>query len=189
MGPFPHPDGHDFPRSVDEVVPGVAAEGDDVVIGLEDAVREPVVAHELPDVLDRVQLRRSGRQRKQGDVGRDGEFGGHVPSGLIEHQHGMGAGIDGRADLGQVGGHRRGVAPGHDQPGALALLRTDRAEDVRPFGALVMRGARPRAAFRPAAGDGVLLPDARFVLPPQLYLGSGREAFADRVQFGRKSFF
>jgi hypothetical protein len=26
---------------------------DDVVIGFEDAVREPVIAHELPDILDR----------------------------------------------------------------------------------------------------------------------------------------
>jgi hypothetical protein len=33
---------------------------DDVVIGCEDAVRQPVVAHELPDILDRVELRRAG---------------------------------------------------------------------------------------------------------------------------------
>ena len=29
---------------------------EDVVVGLEDAVREPIVAHELPDVLDRIEL-------------------------------------------------------------------------------------------------------------------------------------
>lgn len=92
------------------------------------------------------------------------------------------------ADLGQVRGHRRGVAPGHDQPGALALLRTDRAEDVCPFGPLVVRGAGSRAAFRLASGDGGLLPDAGFVLPPQLYLGSSRKPFADLVQLDRKSF-
>jgi hypothetical protein len=28
-----------------------------IVVGLEDPVRKPVVAHELPDVLDGVQLR------------------------------------------------------------------------------------------------------------------------------------
>jgi hypothetical protein len=27
---------------------------EDVVVGFEDAVREPIVAHELPDVLDRI---------------------------------------------------------------------------------------------------------------------------------------
>ena len=47
-------DGHDCVGLVDEPVPSLAAEGDDLVIGLEDPVREPVVAHELPDVLDRV---------------------------------------------------------------------------------------------------------------------------------------
>ena len=77
--------------------------------------------------------------------------------------------------LGQVRGHRRGVAPRHDQPGALAPLGADRAEDVCPFGALVMRGGRPRAEFRPATGDVVLLPDASFILLTQLYLSSGQK--------------
>ena len=85
-------------------------------------------------------------------------------------------------------GHRRGVAPRHDKPGALALLGADRAEDIGPLGALVVRGARPGSTPGPAAGDGVLLPDAGFVLPPQLYFGSGREPLADLVQFGRKVF-
>ena len=60
---------------------------------------------------------------------------------LVKHQYRVGAGVDGRADLGQVRGHRRRVAPRHDQRGALALLRADRAEDVRARGALVVRGA------------------------------------------------
>jgi hypothetical protein len=74
--------------------------GDDVFVGCEDPVREPVVAHELPDVLDRVQLGRSRRQWQEGDVGRDLELGGHVPAGLVEHDDGMGAWIDHDADLG-----------------------------------------------------------------------------------------
>ena len=56
MGPFPVPDGDDFPRLVDELVPGLTAEGDDLVIGFEDPVGQPIVAQELPDVFDRVQL-------------------------------------------------------------------------------------------------------------------------------------
>src|SRR5436190_17680552 len=47
-------DGHDCPRLIDEFVPGVATVLKDVVIGLEDAIGEPVVADELPDVFDRV---------------------------------------------------------------------------------------------------------------------------------------
>ena len=44
MGPLPAADGHDGPGLVDEPVPGVAAERHDVIVGLEDAVGEPVVA-------------------------------------------------------------------------------------------------------------------------------------------------
>ena len=61
---------------------------DDVVVGFEDAVRQPVVAHELPDVFDRVEFRASWRQRHQGDVGWHDQFGRSVPSGLIEQEDG-----------------------------------------------------------------------------------------------------
>ena len=50
--PIAQSEGHDAPRLIDELVPGVAAVIDDVVVGGEDAVRQPVFAHELPDVLD-----------------------------------------------------------------------------------------------------------------------------------------
>ncbi len=57
MGPLPAANGHDGPGLVDEPVPGVAAERHDVIVGLEDAVGEPVVAQELPDVLDQIEFR------------------------------------------------------------------------------------------------------------------------------------
>ena len=50
----------------------------------------------------------------------------------------------------------------------------DRAENVRPSGALVVRSAGPRAAFRPAAGDGIHLPDARVRHGPRTGGGSWR---------------
>ena len=53
MRPFAHAEGHDLPWLVDEVVPGLAAQRDDVFVGFEDPVRQPVVAHELPDILHR----------------------------------------------------------------------------------------------------------------------------------------
>ena len=56
MCPISQADRHDCPWLVDEIVPGKAAVIDDVVVGLEDAVGEPVVADELPDVFDRVQF-------------------------------------------------------------------------------------------------------------------------------------
>ena len=49
--PISCPDGDDFPWHVDQLVAGEAAMVEDVAVGLEDAVEEPVVAHELPDVL------------------------------------------------------------------------------------------------------------------------------------------
>ncbi len=69
MGPFAHADGCDLPWPFDRLVPRLAAERDEVVVGWKDAVREPVFAHELPDILDRVEFRRAGRQRQEGDDG------------------------------------------------------------------------------------------------------------------------
>ena len=42
---------------------------DDIVVGFEDAIGEPVVAHILPDVFDRIEFRAFRRQGKNGDVG------------------------------------------------------------------------------------------------------------------------
>ena len=68
---------------------------EDVVVALEGAVREPVVADELPDVFDGVEFGRAGRERHQGDIAGDFEGGGRMPSRLIEHDESMGAGFDG----------------------------------------------------------------------------------------------
>ncbi len=89
---MPHADGHDAPWLADEVVPGEAAVVDDVVVGFEDAVRQPVVTHELPDILDRVEFGASRRQRQEGDVWRHDQFGRTVPSGLIKDDDSMGTG-------------------------------------------------------------------------------------------------
>jgi len=91
MGPFPVTDGHDLPRLVDKLVPGLAAEGDDLVVRFEDPVGQPIVAQELPDVLDRVQFGRSWRQEHERDVFGNFELLGGVPAGLIEHEGGVGA--------------------------------------------------------------------------------------------------
>ena len=51
MGPITHADGHDGPGSISELVPSLAAVVDDVIVGREDPVREPVGAHELFEAL------------------------------------------------------------------------------------------------------------------------------------------
>ena len=59
------------------------------------AVRQPVVAQELPDVLDRVEFRRAGREQDDGDVVGHMELGRAVPADLIHKQNGMGPLRDG----------------------------------------------------------------------------------------------
>ena len=61
MGPFSGSDGDDLPGLLNEVVPGLAADCDDILVGCEHSIGEPVVTHELPYVFDRVQLRRKRR--------------------------------------------------------------------------------------------------------------------------------
>jgi len=130
MSPFAEADGHDCPRLLDEAVPGEAAMVDDVVVGFEDAVGEPVLPDVLPNILYRIEFWALGRQRHEGDVARHGELRRQVPSGLIEQEDGMGAGHDGPGNLFQVERHGRGVAPWQDQPGSHPALRADGAEDV-----------------------------------------------------------
>ena len=185
MGPIAHADGHDRPGSIDELVPSLTAGVDDVVMACEDPVRQPVVAHELPDILDRVELGRAGGEQDDGDVVGHVELGGAVPAGLIHEQDGVGALCNGLRYLGQMQGHGRAVAERHDKAGALALFGTDGSEDVGRAGALVAGAEGPGAALGPAARDLVLLADASLVLEPDLYFGARRLAARDlRQQVG-----
>ncbi len=58
MRPFSVSDRHDFRRLSDKLVPGVAAMIDDIIVRAEGAVGQPVVAQELPYVLDRIEFGR-----------------------------------------------------------------------------------------------------------------------------------
>ena len=64
--------------------------------------------------------------------------------------------------------HRIGVGIGQNEAGADTARRADGAEDVRPIIAAVARCGRTRAPLRPDVGQGALLTDPRFVLPPEL---------------------
>jgi hypothetical protein len=188
MCPIAQADRHDGPGLVGELVPGVTAVVEDVVVGAEDPVGEPVVADELPDVFDRVEFGRFGRQRHQGDVVGDVELAGEVPAGLIEQQHGMGTRRHHLGDFGQMQRHRSGVAAWQDEAGSAPLGRADRAEDIGRAGALIVRRRGPRAAPRPAAGDLVLLADPCLVLEPDFYRLACRVARGDLLEAGREVF-
>ena len=77
---------------------------EDVVVGFEDAVREPIVAHELPDVLD--------RQRQERDVVWDGKPLRDMPSRLIKKKDSVRAGRDRKRDFLQMKRHGFTVAGG-----------------------------------------------------------------------------
>ena len=81
--------------------------------------------------------------------------------------------------------HCPGGAARLDQCRSLALVGTDRSEDVGGGRALVMRGAWPRASFGPSARDLVLLANAGLVGEPDLYVFRIDALFArDFVQTG-----
>jgi hypothetical protein len=82
-------------------------------------------------------------------------------------------------DLLQIQLHRLGVALGQDEADRLAFPGADRAEDVGRRGPQVARSGRPRSALCPAAGDLVLLSDARLIGEPDFY-GVGIEALLAR---------
>ena len=130
MRPFSQSDGHDGPGLIDELVPGLAAQSDDFLIGFEDAVGEPVLSDVLPDIFGRIEFGRAWRQSHEGDIAGHAQLVGHVPSGLIEQDEGMRAGRDMDRDLIEVKLHHGGVAAGQDETGRHSARRTDGTEDI-----------------------------------------------------------
>jgi len=187
--PLAQSDGHDAPGLIDELVPSVAAMVDEIVVGFEDAVREPVVAHKLPDVFDRIELGAFWRQRNDGDICGHEEAGRQVPASLIDQEDGMGSGRNRFGDLCKMQVHRLAVAGRQDQGRALALLGADRAEDVGGSGTLVARRTGAGAALRPPASDFVLLADTGLVGEPDFYCIAVDALLArDRLQTGGEAF-
>lgn len=71
-------------------------------MGFEDPVGKPVVAHELPDVFDRVEFRGFRRQRQDGDVARNLDGVREMPACLIDEKDGVRSRRDGGGDFRQV---------------------------------------------------------------------------------------
>ena len=83
---------------------------DEIIVRFKDAVGEPVVAHELPDVFDRVEFGTFRRQGNNGDVGRHEEARRQVPASLIDQEDGVGTRRNGFGDLREMQVHRLGIA-------------------------------------------------------------------------------
>ena len=141
---------------------------EDIRIGREHSVREPVLAHKPPDVLDRIELGRFPRQRQQRDIRRYLQLARDVPAGSVEQQHHVSPGRHSLRDLGPMQGHGLGRAALQHQAGAFALHQADRVEDISRRRSQVSRGGGTGAAPSPAPGNLVLLPDACLVGKPDL---------------------
>src|SRR5262245_48657409 len=100
---------HDFPRLIDERVPGVAAVIDDIVEGLENSVRQPVLPHELPDVFLAVEFGCAWRELQERDVVWNLEGLGAMPAGLIEEENSVSARSNFGCDITEVKLHSVGV--------------------------------------------------------------------------------
>lgn len=151
--PFAQADSHDAPGLIDELVPGVAAGFDGIVIGSGDAVRQPVFAHELPQVLDRVQLWATGWQRQQHDVVKDDKFIRAVTVGLIERHNGLSTGCDMEGGHFQVYARGFAVTVRHDDADGLSFHRADGAKDTCRGAALILRCGRAGAASGRATSE------------------------------------
>jgi hypothetical protein len=139
MCPLAQAEFHNGPRLIDKLVPGIGAVVDDVFVTTENAIGQPVVAHELPDVFLGVELGAFGGKRDDGDVAGNDQIGRQMPSGLVEQECGMSTRLDLGGNGFQMKVHCLRVAPGQDQSDSLASLGTDCAKDVGGRGTLILR--------------------------------------------------
>jgi len=111
-----------------------------------------------------------------------------MPSGLVDKEDGVGVWFHLERDFFQMPLHGLGVAVGQNEGRAGAALRTDGAKDIDRLRALVLGRPGPGSPWCPTPGDLVLLADPRLVLPPEFYLGIGRERGSDCLQHGGEVF-
>ena len=143
---------------------------DDIVVGFEDAVREPVIAHELPKVFDWIEFWRLCWQWQDRYIFWHDEIVRQVPTRLVHDEDGMGVIGNMAGYLDQMLVHGMRIAPRHDEGCGLAKLRAYRTEDIRRPCPLIVGSRWPCSPFRPSPGDLVLLTDAGFILEPNFYL-------------------
>lgn len=116
----------------------------------------------------------TARLRPGDNVVRHDEVLPGVPTGAIQHQHGVSAGIDGAGDLREVNVHRLGVGIGHDQPDGSGAVGAGCTEDVCPLVTGVADRTGSGAALCPYPCQRPLLAYASFVLEPDLEWLSAR---------------
>ena len=130
-------------------------------------MREEALLQVEPYALDRVQLRRVGRQRHERDVVRHNERARAMPAGLVEHQGDVLIFRDRLCEAIEELLHRLGVHVRHDQGKRIVGAGLDGREDVGEREALVAQARRALASLPPDVCRAPLLSDPRFVLEEQ----------------------
>lgn len=81
-------------QRIDTAVPMPAAVVDNDGVISEREGRQPIVAHELPEIFHDLDLWAFRPERQQGEAVRHGDIAGEVPAGPIKQQHEVVAGAD-----------------------------------------------------------------------------------------------
>ena len=125
---------------------------------MEDPVRQPVVAQELPDVFDRVQLGAFRRKWHERDVGRHDEMARQCHPAWSRRRTACLPGATRSRSRPGAGSSPR-CRSGAGRARHPCRVRAYGPEDVGGGRALVVRGGWPRPASGPAPRDLVLLAD------------------------------
>jgi len=160
-----------------EAVPGFRASVEQRRFVIEGPVGQKVRFQIGPQVLDRVEFGRVGRQKQQAQARRHYEVLRAMPSRVVQHQNDVAAGRDLGGQFGQKPAHGLGVDPRQQQRARLARARIGRAKQVEVLVAGLADDDRPRAAPRPDGCQRAFLAKARFVLKPD-FNGFGGVGFA-----------
>lgn len=89
-----------------------------------------------------------------------------MPSGAVEDENRVGAGLDSFGDCGEVVVHRFAADLWHHQADAEITCGADGAEDVGEVVALIADRGRAGSLGCPDIGQAALLADPGFILPP-----------------------
>ena len=108
--------------------------------------------------------------------------------GTVDDEHGVSARRYLGRDFIEMLLHGLGIAAGQDEARTDTAVRTDGAEDIGRFRALVLGRHWPASAWCPAPRELGFLADPGLTLPPKLYIDIGREPGADIFQLAAKVF-
>src|SRR4030095_12860607 len=150
-----------------EAPPSLAGGIDDSLVIVMQPVREEALLEVEPHPLDRIELRRIGRQGHERDVGRHAERARVMPAGLIKHHDDVLIVGDGGSEAVEELLHRLDVGIGHDEGKAVVGAGLNASKDVGECEALIAEPRRALAALPPDMTGPTLLADPRLVLKEQ----------------------